>query len=134
MIRKVISIMISLLFINLAFTSCNKITKGEIYDKKIINEHSDFMMIPITHTNGKSVYTTMIPIYRYYPKQWVVYIKKYNEDKKDWETADYYVSENCYKNLKIGDYFEYDSENMKSELTYTDEECDEDRITHQQKN
>lgn len=104
-------------------TACSsKITKGEVYNKEFEAAHSDAIMLPIVHTNGKSCYTTMIPIIRHYPDQYIIRIKQYNEDEQDWDTADYYVTAECYDNLNIGDYFEFDSETMKSEPTYTDEE------------
>lgn len=106
-------------------TSCSsKITKGEVYKKEFIAAHSDMLVIPITHFGGNISYTTMMPIIRCYPDQWVVYIRKYNEDEKDWDTADYYISKECYDNISIGDYFEFDSDTMKSEPTYTDKERD----------
>lgn len=101
--------------------SCSYLTEGEVYEKKYEAAHSNTTIVPMVHTNGKTSYTTYIPITHYYPESWIVYIKAYDESENKWITEDYYVTEDIYNAINIGDWFIYDSELHQQEQPYTTE-------------
>ena len=92
---------------------CSKtITEGEVYDKE--HRDSQVVVMPMTmvHSNGKTTYTTIVPVTWYYPERYVIFIKEYNDESKEWETEDYYVEKEVYDSTNIGDYFIFDEETM----------------------
>lgn len=106
-IKTIISI---LLFIILLTGCAKKITEGYVYYKEFRQEKTTVMIIPMVISNGKSCTTMMIPMVHRYPDRWVIFIKAYNEEKKAFETEDFYVTEEVYNNINIGDYFIFDDE------------------------
>ena len=61
------------------------------------------------HTNGKSLYTTYVPVTHHYPDRWRISIKSIEKnDDGDYDTADYYTTEEVYNNCEVGDMFSYD--------------------------
>lgn len=64
-------------------TGCNKkITEGEIYEKEFLPKETQVVILPMVHTDGKTSYTTYIPMTYYYPDRWRISIKSIekNED------------------------------------------------------
>lgn len=113
----------TLLISTVLLTGCGqKITEGEIYKKEYQPEEMITIITPMVHTNGKTSYTTYIPIVSYYPERWCVWIKaiKKNSDGK-YETAKYYTTKEVYESCDIGDMFSYkkdrDSEKEPVEKT-----------------
>ena len=93
-------------------TGCNKkITEGEIYEKEFLPEETQVVILPMVHTDGKTSYTTYIPMTYYYPDRWRISIKSIekNEDG-DYDTADYYTTEEVYNDCNVGDMFSYDED------------------------
>lgn len=123
---KKIIMLLSLLFIVITTSSCSKnITEGEVFNTEYKAAHTDLMWVPIVYSDGKTSYTTMMPVYRHYPDTWIIYIKSYDEDKQKWLTEDYYVSKNVYDEIHIGDWFIYDKNLHKKEQVYTQEQVQE---------
>lgn len=61
------------------------------------------------HTNGKSLYTTYVPVTHHYPDRWRISIKSIEKnDDGDYDTADYYTTEEVYNSCEVGDMFSYD--------------------------
>lgn len=105
--------MLCCLLLCLTCAGCsNTITEGEVYKKEY--RDSQVVVIPMTmvHSNGKTTYTTIIPVTWYYPERYVIFIKAYDDESKEWKTEDYYVEKNVYDSINIGDYFVYDEETM----------------------
>lgn len=87
-------------------TGCSKeIKEGEVYNKEFKEAHTRIAIIPLTTFNGKTTTTVMIPYTYYYPDRYIIYIKKFEDNK--WKTADYYVTKEIYETISIGDQFEY---------------------------
>ena len=86
-----------------------KIAEGEIYEKEFLPEETRTIIIPMIHTNGKSLYTTYVPVTHHYPDRWRISIKSIEKnDDGDYDTADYYTTEEVYNSCEVGDMFSYD--------------------------
>ena len=94
----------------LLLTGCgNKLTEGEIYGKEFIPEYETITYVHIVHSNGKTSYTTMMPILLHYPDRWRIDIRSLNRNEKgEYETASYFTSEEVFDECDIGDIFSYD--------------------------
>lgn len=100
-----------------------KITKGEIYYKEFEPETTTTGLIPIVHSNGKTCYTTYIPIFYHYPDRWCIKIRSLNKNKDgEYDKATYYTTEEVYNSCNIGDIFEYDENRDFDEEPVTKEE------------
>ena len=99
-LKRLLAVSVSLMML----CGCGKkITEGEVYEKNFTEAHSQVLMLPLVHSNGKSMYTTMIPYIRYYPDTYSIGIRDFQDDK--WVTETYYVSEEVYNEVEIGDMF-----------------------------
>lgn len=98
-------------------TGCSqKITEGEIYEKEFRPEKTEVLIVPMVHTNGKTSYTTPTPIVHHYPDRWRIAIRSIEKnDDGDYDTADYYTTEEVYNNCKVGDMFSYDEDRDSEE-------------------
>lgn len=97
-------IIIAIVGLSLFLTACSKIMEGEIYEKEFVPERTWVSMVPIVHTDGKTTFTTMIPIIYHHADEWVIRIRSL--DGKD--TATYYVKEDVYNACEVGMMFEFD--------------------------
>lgn len=120
----IVAVLMSIvIIIGICFSGCSeKITEGTVYKRNFVAEHTETMMIPIVHSTGKTSFTTIIPMIRTYPDEYIISIKKYDTDSKDWETADYYVSQEVYDKVKVGDYYVFDDKDGTADEPYTQEE------------
>lgn len=103
-------ILLTLIICCICLTGCGeKITEGEIYEKEFLLEETQVMIVPMVHTNGKTSYTTYMPVTHHYPDRWRISIKSLekNEDG-EYDTADYYTTEEVYNSCEVGDMFSYD--------------------------
>lgn len=93
--KKIIFVLFACLIL---LTGCSqKITEGEIYEKEFLPEETRTIIIPMIHTNGKSLYTTYVPVTHHYPDRWRISIKSIEKnDDGDYDTADYYTTEEVY--------------------------------------
>lgn len=96
-----------------------KLTEGEVYDKTFTPAHDELLMLPVVHTNGKTSYTTIMPILRHYPDTYEIFIRDFKDG--EWVTAKYYVSESVYDATEIGAIFKYDKDRDWQEAPYTQE-------------
>lgn len=99
-----------------------RLTEGEVYDKNFTAAHSQVLTLPTVHSNGKTTYTTMMPYIRYYPDTYSVSIRAFQDG--EWVKETYYVPEEVYKELEIGDMFQYDADRDLEEAPYTQERQD----------
>lgn len=112
-------IFISLMCLTLLAGCEQKITEGEIYEKEFRPEETEVIIVPMVHTNGKTSYTTPMPIVHHYPDRWRIAIRSIEKnDDGDYDTADYYTTEEVYSNCKVGDMFSYDE----------DRDCEEEPV------
>lgn len=112
--KKIVAI-IMLVFFTLAGCSSYKITNGEVYDKKFNEAYITTTYIPLCITTGKSVSCTPTPYNIIHQESYEINIKRYDEKENTWRTATYYVDEESYNKIKIGNQFEYDKNSMLEE-------------------
>lgn len=96
-----------------------RLTEGEVYDKSFTAAHSQTLMLPMVHSIGKTTLTTMMPYIRNYPDTYSISIRDFQDG--EWITATYYVSEDVYNDVEIGDIFKYDEDRDLEEAPYTQE-------------
>ena len=118
----IIITIVVLLFVFAAFAillsgSETRLTEGEVYDKSFTVAHSQTLMLPIVHSNGKTTYTTMIPYIRNYPDTYSISIRDFQDG--EWITETYYVSKEVYNDVEIGDIFKYEIDRDLEEAPYT---------------
>ena len=78
MTRKIKTV-VAIALAGICLTGCSgKITEGEIYEKEYKPEKTSIVTVPIVHTNGKSTYTTIIPVTYHYPDRKVESIRRQN--------------------------------------------------------
>lgn len=99
-----------------------RLTEGEIYDKNFSAAHSQVLTLPTVHLNGKTTYTTTMPYIRYYPDTYSVSIRAFQDG--EWVKETYYVPEEVYNEVQIGDIFEYKEGRDLEEAPYTQERQD----------
>ncbi|HIX99857.1 MAG TPA: hypothetical protein H9974_10125, partial [Candidatus Dorea intestinigallinarum] len=79
-VKRAIKIAALFLVSTLFLSGCSeKITEGEIYEKEYKPEKTSIVTVPIVHTNGKSTYTTIIPVTYHYPDRWCIRIRSLNK-------------------------------------------------------
>lgn len=103
-------------------TGCSdKLTEGEVINKEFKEAHTQVMVIPVVHSNGKSTWTQMIPYIYYYPDTWEITIQKWDEENQEMLKATWRVTEDVYNMVNIGDEFVYDEDMEPEEPEYTRE-------------
>lgn len=101
-------------------TSCSdSINEGDVYEKEFKPEYTTVSVLPMTISSGKTVTTIMVPYTIHYPDRWVIYIKAYDEEACNWINEDFYVSEEVYDSVDIGDYFVFDEDMGTRDEPYT---------------
>lgn len=104
----------------LALCGCApKLQEGEVYEKNFIPEHTDHLILPLVISNGKTTNVIMLPVRRHYPDQYEICIKAVQYD--EWITATYYVTEEVYSTVDVGDYFRYEKDRDRTQPVYYDE-------------
>ncbi len=102
-------VLLSAICLFLLFSLCacgNNITDGEVCKKEYKEEYTTITMLPFVISNGKNATTMLIPHTVHYPDRYVIYIKKFNGE--EWLEEDFYVAEDVYNQINVGDMFEYD--------------------------
>lgn len=85
--------------------------EGEIIEKVYLDERTEHTYMPMVHTDGKTMYTTMVPIIQHHPEQWKVCIRSLNKNEVgEYDTAVYYIMQEVYDKCNVGDLFSYDEE------------------------
>lgn len=105
-----------LLFIVIAMLllcGCGTIlTEGEVYDKQFIESHSEVTAFPATvpsvnaATGQITTDVKTVPHICYYSDAYAIYIRAFRDN--EWVTAVYYVPEDVYNSVNIGDTFKYE--------------------------
>lgn len=104
--KKAVTILLTVIIIALivtaSLTGCHQITSGEVYDKYYIPAHSEsYTTYERVYDDGK--YRSMPVLkFRYVPPEYHVLIRREN-DKGEWDTANYEVGKEKYDSIKIGD-------------------------------
>lgn len=99
-----------LYLLSLSIMGCGEqIKEGEIYNKVHEPATQTLMMMPMTITNGKTCTTVITPMWIYDDEDWIIYIKKFNEEKQRYNTRTFYVNEQTFNSVAVGEWFLYDS-------------------------
>lgn len=119
--KRILSLLLALL---LCLTLCGcspKLKEGEVYEKHFIPAHTDHLLIPYVRYNAASKSSTviLIPVSRHYPDQYKICIKAMQGD--DWITETFYVPQDVYDSVEIGNYFHYDDGRDRTQPVYYDE-------------
>lgn len=85
--------------------SCSNLKEGEIYKKEFTPKHTQMILMPIIISTGKTTMTSLVPMWFYFPDSYSVGIKKYNEEKKEYETRTIYIDKNVYELVNIGNWY-----------------------------
>lgn len=121
MSRKLLTLAV-LVFSLFLLSSCSeKITSGEVVDKKYTPEHTEQKIIPVTIYTGKTSSVIMVPYMYHYNDCWEITIRDWDEKEAEFVTATYRVTEDAYNNTYIGGEFEYIEEMNPNTPEYTRE-------------
>jgi len=85
------------------------VTFGEVVDKQHRPASSSVMLMPVITSTGTTTVTNMIPMVIYHPEQFRIVI--YGQaDNGEFQNQRFFVNQNIYEAVAIGDTFEYDSD------------------------
>ncbi len=88
-------------------TSCApKIKEGEVYAKDYNPAHTAVILMPIVHSAGKTTYTTLVPMFFFYPDSWYISYRAFNEKRHKWDSATVWVTRETYDLAQIGGWYE----------------------------
>lgn len=103
-------------FAGLIGLSCsNKINEGEIYEKIYEPEKKEIVLIPIINVVGYAIIMTPVPMLVYDDTDFIIKIRKYNEEKNDYDSGACYLDSLTFNKVKVGDWFFFDKQNTKIE-------------------
>ena len=118
-------LLVGVLLLALLLCSCgNEITEGEIYEKEFKPEETQLIPITTFIITGKVTVPVTTYYYRHYPDRYIVRIRQYNEEQNTFLYNEYYVDEETFNNLNIGDWLIYSEAYLESE-PYTQEKAEE---------
>lgn len=118
---KKIKIFFSILLIALVLCGCSqKLTQGEVIEKKFTPAHSEVMIIPMVTTDGKNTSITNVLYIYYYSDTYKITIRDYIDNEE--QTATYRVTQEVYDSVDVGNEFIYSEEYEPDEPEYTREE------------
>ena len=104
--KKIIAIILVIISL---FTLCacgNEIEQGVVFKKEYKPAFTTIMFIPMVISTGKGTTTVSVPYTYHYPERWVIYIQ--DEVNGELVTEDFYVSQEFYNQVNIGDIYTYD--------------------------
>lgn len=122
--KKIVFTLLIVLALIMLISCSDSINEGDVYEKEFKPEYTTVSVLPMTISNGKTVTTIMVPYTIHYPDRWVIYIKAYDEETRKWITEDFYVSEEVYDSVNIGDYFVFDEDMGTRDEPYTKQESE----------
>jgi ABC-type glycerol-3-phosphate transport system substrate-binding protein len=103
-----------------------RITSGEVIDKKYTEAHTTVRMVPLVMSNGKTTTTMIVPYVYHYADKWEITIRQWDADGGSEVTATYRVTEEVYDAVNLHDEFVYDKDMKPKEPEYTRERKDGD--------
>ena len=77
----------------------SRIAMGEVYNKQHEPEEDCVVMIPIVSSNGKTSITTMIPTVVHDDEDWILCIRKWNEEEQRFDTNRLFVTRELYEQV-----------------------------------
>lgn len=104
--KKLILLIVSVLLL----VGCNpKVTYGEVINKEHNEAWRQLVIIPIHISNGETSNTIMMPYWIFHEENWKIEIR--GKDKNgNLATETYYITEDLYNEIHIGDMYEYREE------------------------
>lgn len=97
-----------------------KITEGEVVEKEFSPEHTQRVMVPVVHSNGKTSFTTYVPYFYHYSDKWTITIEGCTEEGETVQET-FRVTKEVYDAVEIGFEFVYQEDMEPEEPEYTRE-------------
>lgn len=104
--KRIIAIMLVIISLFALCACSNEIEQGVVFKKEYKPAFTTVMIIPMVVSTGKGTTTIPVPYTYYYPERWVIYIQ--DEVNGELVTEDFYVSQEFYNQVNIGDIYTYD--------------------------
>ena len=118
--KKIFSLILVLIVPVFLFCGCKeKSFEGEICHLEYKEAYTQTIIVPVAVYNGTTTTFIYVPYIRTYPDRWYVEVRNFNTEKQEYEYNDCYVTEECFNQLKIGDWFVYDSDYCFEKEPYT---------------
>lgn len=104
----------------ICLSSCSPvISEGEVYRKEFRPAETVITLRPLILSNGKTI-TIINMTYSYsYPDRWVIHIKDYNSKEDKFDTEDFFVTEEIFDEISVGDWFVYSDDGTLREEPYS---------------
>jgi hypothetical protein len=110
-------------------TGCGSgITEGEVYDKEHRDESTQYMLMPITTSDGETSNTIYVPFFITHPETWIISIKAYNEENREYDRQTYYVSQEVFDSVNIGDWYVYENGDGTTEEPVIKKRVEDDQV------
>ena len=106
MINKIIKLLIIPLTVLILCGCSHDVTYGEIINKEHNEPYRQLLILPVHISNGKNSTTILVPYWVFHEENWKIEIKGKNKDGGI-DTETYYITEDLYNNINIGDMYEY---------------------------
>jgi hypothetical protein len=107
---KYVKLLLLMVFFIMIFSCEPALKQGEVYNRKFVPAHTQMIMMPVVHVAsvGKTTttYTTLTPIWFFYPDSWEISYKAFNQKKNKWETATIYTTKEIYSLASVGSWYE----------------------------
>lgn len=96
-----------------------KLTEGEVYAKQFIEAHSDVGSVRLSFWNPATKVNKIFTVPRtyYYPDAYAIHIRAIQDN--EWVTAVYYVPEDVYNSVSVGDTFKYEKGRDSMTMPYS---------------
>lgn len=104
--KQIIKLLIIPLMVLILCGCSHDVTYGEIINKEHNEPYRQLLMLPVHISNGKTSTTILVPYWIFHEENWKIEIKGKNKDGKI-DTETYYITEDLYDNISIGDMYEY---------------------------
>lgn len=116
--KKIICAFIVCIMFTMMCSCSEKITQGEVINKKYTPAHTDIVMIPMVRSNGKTTTTQIIPFVYSYSDKYEITILGYDSEKNK-STATYRVNKEVFDSVNLGDEFLFINEYEPEYPEYT---------------
>jgi len=87
---------------------CSSLKEGEVYEKTYEPELTSFTMIPLVIVADNTTSIIMIPYCITDDEDWIIKVRKFDNEEGEYKYRSFYLTEELYNSLEIGDWFIYD--------------------------
>ena len=100
---------------------CGGISEGEVYEKEYRQAYTQILLMPITISDGKTATVIYVPFLISYPDRWCVRIRNREKAEDDYATNTFWITEEVYNSVEVGDWFVFDKDYCSTEEPHTKE-------------